>query len=355
MTRKQILAVLFVSSISWASSVWGSRILSGGGGGGATFTDFAYQPEVAETALVPLTSAGTTNIATHAGETGTVVGVYFAVAVDIIGNDQIVSGTPDVDLVLTVDGTAYTERIYGSNCPDTITPVCWSVPFFDSQRYPWWQIPTFPAAQIGETVNTKGGFFYNINYKSSIQLDVVVNTISGGTEISMNASLVRNTRIIGSGIARAEAVPRVVQPLSSATFTVDPPVGTVRTTIVNVTEAGMLQGIGFRVGAANLPPSANDCDLELTIDGNLTTQPVYDTASGWPASLQGLFSTNFSFFSSPVNTPPNGLTGGQARDWMQIWYQARYHTSLLVEAVCVSHGGTAGALVTWTVLRSIDN
>ena len=354
MKKAAFLLFLFASVVANA----GSGVLIPPGSGAGALNDYSHLPQPVDLAIVPLTSTGTTNVATHTSEAGHIVGVWFSVSILPTGSDQAVTGTPDVDLVLTVDGgTAYTESIYGSNCPDTITPVCWTIPFYDSQRYPWYDLGLI-AVESGEIVNTKSGFFYNVPYETSVQLDVVVNTASSDTDISMAASLVRATRLTSTGTARAEEAPRAIQTISSSTFSVDPPSGTVRTTLVNVTESGLFHGLTVHVGGANLPVNAdpadsNDCDVEMTIDGNLSTQPFYDGGSGWITALQPIFSTQFSFFQS-TTSPPNGGTGGQASDWVQLWYQARYQTSLLVEVVCASHGGTAGALVTWNVVRSTD-
>ena len=315
----------------------------------AGYVDRAFQLQPIEVTEVSLTSLGTTNIASHLSETGRVAGVFTHVSLELTDDVLGTPGTiPDVDLVLTIDGTTYTEQVYNTGCPAPApTLPCYQVPYYDMS----WDTTTSSASDVGNSSSTKAWTYYEIPYESSVELDLVVNTIA--TQGNIDVALLRST-FSGSSIGRNEEPPALLQSIDH--ILIQPcQVGATTTTIIDQTsEIGILHGIGFWVNAGVILGGTN-CDLEVTIDGSLTTQVVYGGTGtdreGWIQAYWPAFSIqqSFSLLPSPAQGP-----GSETGDWQQTWYQDRYHNSLKVELACGICGVGGPETIIVGVMRSVD-
>ena len=335
----------------------GSERVGPGGGVSGGSQEFSLSPQIGEYAPVDLTSTGTTTIGNHPSEAGILVGVYIGVwASDAAGSP--VGATLDVDVVVTVDGSIYTEQIYNTTCPGGGQP-CFQVPFQDLNRA---TTSTSGGSDPGSRLGTDNQYFLNIPYSSALRVDIVVNTAaSAGT--NLNASMFRLIR--GAGQAITE---RTVTELQA-------PIGVYTDLYTNAAidvdiidqdpESGILHALGILVEGR--PPTSTftladdpllECDITITLDGIDTVQPIYDggcaSSERFNLAFQALGTqTDTGAHNCPGKSGTGGGFGAETGTWLQVPYHARYFDSILVNLSCLAQVTTAtNAGLTISVLRS---
>ncbi len=334
-----LLALLLVVTLSSCGFLPASeRVGPGVGAGGSQ--EFSFSPQIGEYVTVDLTSTGTTTVGSHPSEAGILVGVYIGVW-SFSASDP--TGTPDMDLVVTIDGSTYTEQIYNSTCAGG--GPCFTVPFQDLNR----ATEQSQGALPGQNFASNNQLFLDIPYTSSLTVEVVVN--SAATDGNINVSMFRMVR--GSGATITE---RTITELQAPVGTyidvfVDP--GADVDVIDQDPESGILHAIGVRVlafpptqsaGCSSFSPVIFDdplmeCDLTITLDGNVVVQPLYDggctQSERFSLAFQALGMQDDSE-DCPGDSGTGGGMGTSCGTWLQIPYHARYFDSILVNFSCLA-------------------
>ena len=330
------------------------RIGPTSGGAGASSHEFAYIPQIGEYAA-DLTSEGTTTIGDHSEE-GILVGVYIGVWLVDDSNPQGL--TLDADVVVTVDGSTYTEQVYNTECSTGGEP-CYRVPFQDLNRM---TEATSGGASPGGIAGTGNQYFFNIRYSSSLKVDVVVNTAA--SDGNLNVSMFRMVKGPGQVITE-RTVTELQVPVGAYTD-----LYTGAETDVDIIdqdpESGILHAIG--VAVQGFAPTSTftladdpllDCDITMTLDGVETVQPIYDGGCGQSERFSLAFQAMGVQFSGaggdlcPDKPGTGGGVGANTGTWLQVPYHARYFDSILVNLSCLAQDTTAtNAGLTISVLRS---
>lgn len=350
--RKRFWVAFWVGLLVTLAVLLGSERI--GGGVSAGTQEFSHSPQIGEYATVDLTATGTTTIGTHPSEAGILVGVYIGVW-SFSASDP--TGTPDMDLVVTIDGSTYTEPIYNDTCAGGGIP-CFTIPFQDLNRATEQSQGLLP----GNTFASNNQLFLDIPYSSSLTVEVVVN--SAATAGDINVSMFRMVR--GAGAVSSERIVTEFQAPVGTFIDVYEDPGADVDVIDQDPESGILHAIGVRVFSSGLVPCTFSpvifddplmtCNLTITLDGASVVQPLYD---GGCASSER-FSLAFQALGMqddaedcPGDSGTGGGVGTNCGTWLQIPYHARYFNSILVNFSCLEQDTTilpSGVAV--SVLRS---
>lgn len=292
---------------------------------GTPGTEFAYLPEEVSVVTVDMTTA-----ATYTSLNVTEDGILSAIRVRYT---VTADGLPDVDLVVTTDATAATASFYNASL-----------------------IPEFPMmgfATVALATSRNGDTFWlplDARYGTSLRVDAVVNTATTSAG-EFDLAVLRSTKLATSSqnISGRGFIP---QPMSVATgIELNPGVNT-NTAVLDVTESGILHGVGFRIecvggcaGSAGATIAAGT--FTVTVDGTARVHTLFTAATnhwvpGITAMVGGANAVGF--------LPGDGSDEG---DVVYLPWQLRYLTSVEFE-VDINTGGVGTATMRAFALRSTE-
>lgn len=301
---KILLILLFTFPLVGSSQFFCCPVGPGGGGGG--LLDFAYSPQTISFSAVDLTSMATTTVA-NVTEDGILTHIRGRMAV-------AVTGTPNIDLVITVDGTARTISFWDGTSSDP--------------NQEWMAFSARDSS--GGLIRSEFWIWTNTRYLTSLRVDLIVNTAA--TVGIIDVSVLRSLKI-GTGLAQP-TTGFVPQPLASSVGIELNSAGPTNTLVLDqAMESGILHGIGFRIecggGVCNSGHggAANANSFTVTVDGTATVFGFFTSGSGvWVPALVTLVHQGNSVFSG--GSLGNGGLGG---DEVYLPLQVRYHTSIRFE------------------------
>ncbi len=305
-------------SLSWSSMVINP------GGGGVLGDEFAYLPEQVSVVTVDMTTA-----ATYTSVDVTEDGILQSIRLRFF---ETADGLPDVDLVVTTDGSAVT------------------IPFYNASLTPESEVIAF-ATVLAPTSLVGDQFWFPINarYGTSLEVAAVVNTAT--TSVGSFDLAVLRTQKLGTSSQTITTTGFLPQTMSSATGIELNPAGDTNTSVLDVTESGILHGVGFRIecvgacgGSAGGTIAAGT--FTVTVDGTARVHTLFTAATDhWVQGITAMVGGDGGAVF------PND--GGDEGDVVYLPWQLRYLTSIEFE-VDINMGGAGTATMRAFALRSTE-